>query len=117
LNLPALYHWTPRDRREKIREHGLVPYKPTSLVSDDATAEWAHGFGCVCFGFNPARAWHLSGGMQHVGEIEEWDLWQLPRILSTDEVRIRSEFGSELLEARIFNPLAADRLWWVGARS
>ncbi len=117
MNLPPLYHWTPRSRREGIREHGLAPYKPPTLVTDDAAAEWAHGFGCICFGFDAARAWSLSGDMQHVSEIEEWDLWQLGKVIETDEVRIRAEFGPEMMEVRLFNPVAADRLFWVASRS
>lgn len=116
VNLPTLYHWSPRDRREEIREVGLTPYKPGTLVSDDAAAEWAHGFGCICFGTDPASAWSLSGDMQHVSEIETWDLWQLREIADGDEVRVRAEFGPRIWEVRIFNPVAADRLWWVAER-
>ena len=116
MNLPMLYHWSPRDRRETIRSEGLKPYSQSTLVSEDASAEWAHGFGCICFGTDPARAWSLSGDMQHVSEIEEWDLWQLQRVADADEVRIGAEFGPEIMEVRIFNPIPADRLWWVGVR-
>lgn len=116
MNLPELYHWSPLERREDVRTEGLKPYQAPVLLSDDAAAEWAHGFGCVCFGTDPATAWSLSGDMQHVSEIEQWDLWQLRAIADTDEVRVRAEFGARVWEVRIFNPIPADRLWWVGQR-
>lgn len=115
MNLPAVYHWSPRDRREQIRVDGLKPYSP-NVVTIDPQEEWAHGFGCICFGLDPARAWALSGDMQHTSEVEEWDLWQLPELVETDEVRVRAEYGPRIWEVRLFNPVAADRLWWVGAR-
>lgn len=32
--LPALYHWSPADRRESILREGLVPYAPPVVSSD-----------------------------------------------------------------------------------
>jgi len=117
LNLPALYHWSPKSRRETIRLNGLCPYQAPAVSTESAYNEdWAHGFGCICFAVDPAQAWRLSGDLDHVSEIEDWDLWQLPMILDTDEVRIRAEFGPAIKEVRLFNPVAADRLWWVGER-
>jgi hypothetical protein len=113
--LPTLFHWSPLERREQIRVEGLKPYSPTAVTSDPAL-EWAHGFGCICLGPSPARAWSLSGDMQHVSEIEQWDLWEVV-LAATDEVRVRGEFGPEIKEVRVFNPIPADRLWWVATRS
>jgi hypothetical protein len=115
LALPPLYHWSPRERREAIRDEGLKPYRRSTTLADPA-AEWAHGFGCVCLAPTPARAWALSGDMQHLSEIEAWDLWQVA-LADTDEVRVRAEFGPRIQEVRVFNPIPADRLWWVATRS
>jgi hypothetical protein len=116
VRLGPLYHWSPVTRREEVRSQGLKPYQPPVVMSDDASAEWAHGFGCVCFGLDPARAWSLSGDMQHVSEVEKWDLWMLAELVETDEVRVRAEFGPAIWEVRLFNPVAGDRLWWVAER-
>lgn len=112
--LPPGYHWSPKDRREAIRADGLKPYSPPVLTMEPA-ADWAHGFGCICLGLTPARAWSLSGDMQHVSEIEEWDLWQIA-LADGDEIRVRAEFGPCIKEIRVFNPIPADRLWWVAER-
>lgn len=110
-----LYHWSPLERREAIRSEGLQPYRPPAVTVDPAQ-QWAHGFGCICLAPDPARAWSLSGDMQRVSEIEQWDLWQI-WLAATDEVRVRAEFGDEVKEIRVFNPIPADRLWWVATRS
>jgi hypothetical protein len=115
--LPALYHWSPKERRETIRLHGLQPYQPPAVSTEsEFNEDWAHGFGCICFGTDAAKAWAYSGDLQHVGDVEEWDLWQLKGVVEGDEVRIRAEFGPEIKEVRLFNPVAADRLFWVGER-
>lgn len=118
MNLPPLYHWTPLERREAIRLEGLRPYQPPAVnqLDPEFSSDWAHGFGCICLGTTPARGWSLSGDMQHVSEVEEWDLWEVV-LAENDEVRVRAEFGPEIKEVRVFNPVPADRLWWVGTRS
>lgn len=118
MHLSTLYHWSPRERRETIRSEGLKPYqRPAVSTESEFNEDWAHGFGCICFGTDPARAWTYSGDMQHVSEVEDWDLWMLKEVADTDEVRIRAEFGRQIKEVRIFNPVSADRLWWVGERT
>lgn len=114
LTLPTLYHWSPTGRREAIRVDGLKPYSPPSVTSPMDNV-WAMGFGCICLGTTPARAWSLSGDMQHTSEIEEWDLWQA-ELTESDEVHIRAEFGPRIKEVRVMNPIPGDRLWWVGER-
>jgi hypothetical protein len=115
--LPQLYHWSPKARREAIRLSGLAPYQPPAVSTEsEFNEDWAHGFGCICLAPDPAGAWSLSGDLQHVSEVEEWDLWQLKAVIDTDEVRVRAEFGPRIYEVRIFNPIPADRLWWVGER-
>lgn len=114
LTLPTLYHWSPFARREQVRAEGLRPYSPPTTTSELDNV-WAMGFGCVCLGATPARAWGLSGDMQHNSEIEEWDLWQV-ELDDRDEVHVRAEFGPRIQEVRVMNPIPGDRLWWVGAR-
>jgi hypothetical protein len=113
MRLPPLYHWSPQSRREAIRSEGLKPYSPPA-VSMDPSSEWAHGFGCVCLGLSASAAWGLSGDLQHLTD-EAWDLWQVG-LADSDEVRIRAEFGPKIQEVRVFNPIPADRIWWVGQR-
>lgn len=113
MYLPPLFHWSPLERRERIRAEGLRPYTDPTLTSAEG-AEWAMGCGVICFGTTPSAAWGLSGML--VEGIETWDLWQV-NLEDSDEVHIRAEFGPRIKEVRVRNPIAADRLWWVGERN
>jgi hypothetical protein len=115
LTLPPLYHWSPLKRHEAIRSQGLQPYSPPP-VDEENWPGFARGFGCICLGLTPSSAWGLSGDMDHMSEIEEWDLWQV-NLADNDEVRVRAEYGPQIKEIRVFNPIPPDRLWWVATRS
>jgi hypothetical protein len=106
--LPALYHWAPRDRRESIRSEGLKPYSPPTVCTGEHVSPY------LSLSPDPARAWHLSGAMDW-HECEEWDLWQV-RLAEHDDVHIRPDFGPEIQEVKLYNPIPADRLWFVGER-
>lgn len=108
--LPALFHWSPSDRRSVIRTEGLRPYCPPTISTGDLA--WPY----LCFSPTPSSAWGLSGDMQWVSEIDDWDLWQV-RLAEGDEVHYRNDFGPVLREIRVYNAIPADRLWFVGTRS
>lgn len=61
-------------------------------------------------------AWSLSGGMDWVSEIEDWDLWEV-RIPAHAETHVRPLWGDEIEEVKVYTPIPADCLWWVGQRS
>ncbi|MER5608358.1 hypothetical protein AB0F93_00180 [Micromonospora tulbaghiae] len=106
--LPDLYHWSPADRFDAISRDGLRPHsRPT--VCQTTTLSY------VCLSPNPARAWSLSGDMDWTAEVDDWDLWQV-RLADGDNVRIRPEFGREVMEIKVFGPIPADRVWWVARR-
>lgn len=108
--LPALYHWSPAERRAEIEEHGLRPRKPATVCSDpDLVSPY------LSFSPTPSRAWSLSGAMEWVSEIDRWDLWQV-RIAEGDSVSVRPDFGPEIQEIKVYGPIPADRLWHVGER-
>lgn len=108
--IPALYHWSPIDRRDAIRRGGLQPYCPPTISTGDLI--WPY----LCLGSTPSAAWGLSGDMDWVTEIDDWDLWQV-RLADGDEVRYRSDFGPVLKEIRVFNTIPPDRVWHVATRS
>lgn len=56
--LPALFHWSPADRRASIRATGLQPGSPNTVST--SCLEY------VCLGTSPARAWTISGAMNWV---------------------------------------------------
>lgn len=111
MHLPALYHWSPTDRRVEITQCGLTPYQPGHVLIDGKQL----GFPYICFSPTPSAAWGLSGDMDWGTEIESWDLWMV-RLIEGDEVQIRSDFGPVVREVRTFNAIPPDRLWYVATR-
>lgn len=105
--LPALYHWSPTERRDIIFLHGLMPNQ-TNVV---ASGSLPH----VCLSTSPSMAWTLSGGTGWT-QVEEWDLWQV-RLGANDQVHIRPEFGHEINEITVRNVIPPDRIWLVGSRN
>lgn len=106
--LPALYHWSPTERRVEILRDGLKPYSAAVLHS-------LGNFPYVCLSPTPSSAWSMSGDMEWASEIESWDLWQV-RLNEHDEVHVRAEFGNRIVEVRVRNSIAAERLWYVATR-
>jgi hypothetical protein len=109
--LPALYHWSPKERCEEIRRDGLQPFSRVVTHSDPGLAS-----PYISFSPTPSCAWSLIGAMEWVSEIDRWDLWQV-RLQDTDSVSIRPEFGPVIQEIKVYNPISADRLWHVGERN
>lgn len=109
LLLPILYHWAPTDRRDGIWRAGLQPYSPPVCHSGDLAYPY------ICLATTPSSAWGLSGDLDHVSEVESWDLWQA-RLEEGDEVHYRSDFGPVLREIRVRSPIPGDRLWYVATR-
>jgi hypothetical protein len=107
--LGALYHWSPASRRVEIMRQGLRPFSKATASSE---LLWPY----ICLSPTPAAAWGLSGDMEWLSEIEEWDLWMV-RLESTDEVHVKANFGPVIKEVRVRNALPADRLWYVATRS
>jgi hypothetical protein len=107
VELGLLYHWSPADRFDAIYRDGLRPHAPNTVAS--STLPY------VCLSPSPAAAWSLSGGMDWVSEVDEWDLWMV-RLADGDQVCIRGEFGPKIEEVKVYGPLPADRLWWVARR-
>lgn len=107
MKLDALYHWSPAKRFDAIYREGLRPHSPSTVASSSLAY--------VCLSPDPSTAWTLSGGMDWVSEIDEWDLWMV-HLADGDQVCIRSEFGPSIEEVKVYGPLPADRLWWIARR-
>lgn len=107
MRLPVLYHWSPAENFGSIMDHGLRLFQPSRDGADFRPSY-------VCLSPDPRAAWSLSGGMER-SETEQWDLW-LVTLQDTDEVRIRGDFGPHIVEVRVYTPISADRLWYVGRR-
>jgi hypothetical protein len=111
--LPALYHWSPEERRKEIRANGLRPYARTRFLEGETKGL---GFPYICLSPSPSLAWSLSGDLSHETEYEDWDLWQV-RLSRDDEVEVRAEFGDEIKEVRVRNAISGDRVWYVATRT
>lgn len=107
MNLGALYHWSPRPRRDAILKQGLVP----GSESTNAGSTVAY----ICLGTSPRGAWMLSGDLEWAQEVEDWDLWQV-WLVDMDEVRIRPNYGPRIDEVKVHNVIPPDRVWWAGER-
>lgn len=107
MQLGALYHWSPADRFDEIYRTGLRPHCAPTVASGTLAY--------ICLSPDPSTAWSLSGAMDWVSEVDEWDLW-LARIAPGDHVCIRGEFGPLIEEVKVYGALPADRLWWAGRR-
>jgi hypothetical protein len=105
--LPALYHWAPAERHAAITTEGLRPHSVNTVASTNLPY--------VCLGVEPGVAWNLSGGMEWVSEVPEWDLWQVS-IGEGDHVCVRPDFGPRIHEVKVYGPIPPDRVWWVGRR-
>lgn len=108
VRLSPLFHWSPAERHESIRRHGLRAGMPATV----AGSPQRH----ICAGVCPQRAWAISGAMDFVSDIETWDLW-LIHIATTDELHVRPDYGPDIDEIMIKTAVPPDRLWWVGRRN
>jgi len=106
--LSSLYHWSPTERRTAIRSEGLKPYQAPTVCTGEHVSCY------LSLSPDPAVGWKLSGAMDW-HECEEWDLW-LVTLAEQDDVHIRPEFGPVIQEIKVYNPVPADRLWFVGQR-
>lgn len=111
--LPALYHWSPRDRRASIRHSGLVPGKRPTIGTIRTVTDGRH---MICLAPDPAAAWSLSGAARWARELcVTWDLWQA-HLVDTDEVHVLPHYGPRIVEVRVANRIPKRRLVWLAER-
>lgn len=106
-HLGSLYHWAPSDRRTTILREGLVPGSKSTISSEEVSY--------VSLGPSPRRAWTYSGDLSWASELENWDLWQVT-LSDTDDCRVRTDYGTTVIEVRAHNVIPPDRVWFVGQR-
>ena len=92
----------------EILKHGLVLGSEPMVNRDVRNPH-------ISLGVRPSGAWAISGDMDWVSEIEEWDLWEV-RLREGDHVVIRPEFGPQIQEVQVGNTLPADRVWLIAQR-
>ncbi|AZS12541.1 hypothetical protein HWB99_gp005 [Mycobacterium phage DrLupo] len=88
------YHWSPADRHDSIRKHGLlVPTKHPKLVVPVTCSE-GHRNPHISLGKTPSLAWALSaampwtpGGLWHLWEV--WFQGQIPYRSTGTELQVR----------------------------
>jgi hypothetical protein len=99
-------------------QNGLKPFcEPVlSTATNPVNGNQIVGWPYICLGTTPSAAWGLSGDMDWVSEVEEWDLWQV-NLAENDEVHIRPDFGWDVKEVRVHNAIGSDRVWWVATRT
>ncbi len=107
MNLQLLYHWSPADRFDSINRYGLIAGSPITVASSALET--------ICLGPDPRTAWSISGAMDWVSEVDEWDLW-LVALADTDNVHIRPEFGARINEIKVRNSIPRERIWHAGRR-
>lgn len=111
MNLYPLFHWSPAERREAIRSQGLQPYSyPVTHTTQD------HRFHYICLSPTPSMGWGLSGAMEWVSEVDDWDLWQV-EIPPKAEVHVRPQWGPTIEEVKVYSPIPVDYIWYVGTRT
>jgi hypothetical protein len=110
--LPALFHWSPTDRRKQIIRYGLRPGCRPTIGTAKTVTDGRH---MICLGTTPSAAWGLSGAMPWACDVDGWDLWQL-QLVDTDEVHINPMGGCVVEEVRVANRIPKSRIWWVGSR-
>lgn len=104
----ALFHWSPRERRNGILRYGLVPGKKETSSTGR--------YNCVCFADSPSWAWALSGEMRWTPS-GVWDLWQTSLDLLTEPVILPgAERSSGIYEVRTEHRVYKRDLWYVGSR-
>lgn len=106
--LGALYHWSPVDRFDEVYREGLRPHARPTVATTTSLCY-------VCLSPTPSGAWSLSGDMEWVSDVDEWDLWQV-RLADGDDVRVRPDFGPVIQEIKVYGSIPADRIWWVARR-
>lgn len=109
MNIGPLYHWSPATNRESILRDGLKVYSAPVVHSSGS-------FPYLCFGPSPRGAWSLSGKMEWVQEVEQWDLWEI-QVSPYDEVRVLPFQGQSAEEIRFYNSVPPNRCWLVATRS
>lgn len=110
MHIPALFHWSPIERRDQILREGLQIYSEPVVHSGEEMR-----FPYLCFGTTPSNAWGLSGDMEWTGNYEVWDLWQY-WVGEKDNVHILPTFGPVVEEVRIFSSIPPNDLWYVATR-
>lgn len=110
--VPALYHWSPRERLPSIKRSGLMPGKqPFGCTSIGSVHD---GEPVLCFSTDPAAAWAYSIGAFRLTGM--FDLWQA-FLNDSDAVHYRSDYGPRIIEVRVANRIPKSRLVWIGERS
>lgn len=60
-------------------------------------------------------AWSLSGNMDWLADVEEWDLWQV-HLPDKAETHVRPMWGNIIEEIKVYTVIPSDCLWYVGTR-
>ena len=110
MRLEPLFHWSPTERRKEIRAGGLKPWQPATVTSSRD-----HVQPYVSLSPTPSMAWGLSGDMEWVSEIEQWDLWQV-YLPDKAEVHVRPTWGSIIEEVKVYTVIPPDMLWFCGQK-
>jgi len=106
IHLGTLYHWTPKENRERIFRDGLQ-------VMQEANGSGA-AFPWICCATTPSSAWGLLPSSLKENEVV-LDLWQV-QVDDGDTLDILTWSAPMIREVRIEHGLPADRLWWVAER-
>lgn len=112
-----LFHWALSSRRVDIARDGLKVYSEpvqsggVNPTNGNEIAGWPY----LCFSPRPSRAWSLSGDMHGDDGELDWDLWEV-KIPPEAHVRLRDQWGPEIVEVRVYTSIPPEYMWLVGQR-
>lgn len=101
-----LYHWAPADRRDSIRQHGLLTMQPPTVSTEPQSV--------VSLSPSPSAAWEVSGAMPWV-DVKAWDLWEVRLDLVSVMLNVHAD-GGLVLQVFCDQPIPPESLFWCGGR-
>lgn len=116
MKLGIVYHWSPTANREKILKEGLTILNSTIEYENPATGEtetWKPPY--LCTSLDPWTAYRYVHPMIDAAEGPSMDLFYF-ELSEKDDIIIRNDRTIEIIEVRVLNSIAADRVHYVATR-
>jgi len=116
VRLTRVYHWSPKQNREKILREGLTILNSTIEYENPETGEretWKPPY--LCTSLDPWTAWRYVLPMLDEAEPPHMDLYFFD-LVESDDVTIRNDRTIDIIEVRVRNAVAADRVHYIATR-
>lgn len=116
MTITTVYHWSPRSNRESILKDGLKVLMSEIAYENPVTGKpevWKPPY--ICTSPDPYRALRYVTSMLG-DDPPELDLYQV-QVSLEDQVKIRNDGTSEIIEVRVYNSIGASRIKYLATRS